>query len=143
MSPLPQICFCCFPFYEVPSSEIRDAYSFAVYKELNAKLQSITELTNRLVLFPGQQELCPFEGYADGENSSTVEQFEPLQFNVCFQSLSGTPPTILGVIPEAGNDSRTSGTSLRSYGHTRTLGTFQTSVTNKTDYLLRYTIGSC
>ena len=143
MSPLHKFAFVAFLSMKSQTPEIRDAYSFAVYKELNAKLQSITELTNRLVLFPGQQELCPFEGYADGQNSSTVEQFEPLQFNVCFQSLSGTPPTILGVIPEAGNDSRTSGTSLRSYGHTRTFGTFQTSVTNKTDYLLRYTIGSC
>ncbi|KAK3739084.1 hypothetical protein RRG08_049208 [Elysia crispata] len=75
----------------------------------------------------GLLELCPLQGYAVGENSFTVQLFEPLYFEVCFYSLLGMPPRVLGVRAEAGNDSRTS-------------GTFQTSVTKNTKYLFRYSV---
>ncbi|KAK3771086.1 hypothetical protein RRG08_042330 [Elysia crispata] len=79
-------------------------------------------------------ELCPLEDFTDGENSFTLALFEPLHFNVCFQSPSGTPPRVLGVVPEAGNDSTTSGATLR------TSGPFQTSVSKKTGYSIRYSV---
>ncbi|KAK3798984.1 hypothetical protein RRG08_041372 [Elysia crispata] len=85
-------------------------------------------------------DLCPLEGYADGKNNFTVALFESIQFNVCFQSPTGTPPKVLEVIPDAGNDSRTSSTTLRTSEHSRTFRTFQTKVSKKANHTSRYLV---
>ena len=93
--------------------------------------------------FSGPLELCHLEGYADGKNNFTVALFESIQFNVCFQSPTGTPPKVLEVIPDAENDSRTSSTILRTSEHNRTFRTFQTKVSKKAGHTSRYTISFC
>ena len=95
------------------------------------------------VFFSGPLELCPLEGYADGKNNFTVALFESIQFSVCFQSPTGTSPKVLEVIPDAGNDSRISSTTLSTSEHTRTFRTFQTKVSKKPDQTSRYTTSFC
>ncbi|KAK3802643.1 hypothetical protein RRG08_041341 [Elysia crispata] len=85
-------------------------------------------------------ELCPLEGYADGKNNFTVALFESIQFSVCFQSPTGTSPKFLEVIPDAGNDSRISSTTLSTSEHTRTFRTFQTKVSKKAGHTSRYLV---
>ena len=117
--------------------------SYVVYGDLCAKLKSIARLTNRLMLFSGPLGLCPFEEFTEDENNFTVALFEPLLFNICLQSLSGTPPTVIGVIAEEVNDSRTSETTFRTSGHSRTSGTLKTTVSKKANNSTRYIIFSC